>query len=253
MFFLVPRHHPHLSPGLLESTLLYPIRNTKQMINLQACLQKHWRIRKQLEQKPIQHKKSSWHHQVQRAVHAAGPNKSRILEPLLSKSYLSCLSAQLPLVLIIYNIGMWVNGRTIVIVRVWVPTLPTKDTKPSPCSKTLYAGIKISNQRVPKKKKSTQEGEKVGRLEERVRTSSRSQKFRHRRRTNTWVNKQKTKTKTSTTTIQLSFPSFHIQASPLEKLWKQNKENSLKYIRPLPKNATVLAKKQETNIKAKME
>lgn len=151
MFFLVPRHHPHLSPGLLESTLLYPIRNTKQMINLQACLQKHWRIRKQLEQKPIQHKKSSWHHQVQRAVHAAGPNKSRILEPLLSKSYLSCLSAQLPLVLIIYNIGMWVNGRTIVIVRVWVPTLPTKDTKPSPCSKTLYAGIKISNQRVPKK------------------------------------------------------------------------------------------------------
>lgn len=34
-----------------------------------------------------------------------------------------------------------------------MPTLPTKDTKPSPCSKTLYAGIKLSNQRVPKKKK----------------------------------------------------------------------------------------------------
>lgn len=135
--------------------------------------------------------------------------------------------------------------------RVWVPTLPTKDTKPSPCSKTLYAGIKLSNQRVQKKKKkSTQEGEKVGRLEERVRTSSRSQKFRHRR-TNTWVNKQRTKT--NTTTVQLSFPSFHIQASPLEKLWQRNKENSLNYIRPLPKNATVLAKKQETNIKAKME
>lgn len=34
-----------------------------------------------------------------------------------------------------------------------MPTLPTKDTKPSPCSKTLYAGIKLSNQRVQKKKK----------------------------------------------------------------------------------------------------
>lgn len=39
-----------------------------------------------------------------------------------------------------------------------MPTLPTKDTKPSPCSKTLYAGIKISNQRVPKKKIHTRRG-----------------------------------------------------------------------------------------------
>lgn len=42
-------------------------------------------------------------------------------------------------------------------VRETAPTLPTKDTKPSPCTTTLCAGIKLSNQ--SSKKTCTQEGE----------------------------------------------------------------------------------------------
>lgn len=42
-------------------------------------------------------------------------------------------------------------------VREAAPTLPTEDTKPSPCSTTLCGGIKLSNQ--SSKKTCTQEGE----------------------------------------------------------------------------------------------